>query len=133
MAPFCGSVKRQLKALLNLLLIGLALAGFFLAYEMLLMLGIAVFVWLGKENGPAAWEIARSAWRLWLLGPGTLVCALLLSRYGRALEARAGLRRSDSGTGASANGEPATPVASSGVTGGPPSVSRALRPRRPAP
>lgn len=36
-----------------------------------------------KSGGPAAWELVKAAWRLWLLGGGTLFCSWLLMRYRR--------------------------------------------------
>ena len=33
-----------------------------------------------KTGGRAAWELARTAWPLWLLGPGSIICGLLLKR-----------------------------------------------------
>jgi hypothetical protein len=44
------------------------------------------------SGGPAAWESVRSAWRLWLLSAGALICHLLLGRYGSAVKTRSELR-----------------------------------------
>jgi hypothetical protein len=41
-----------------------------------------------QSGGAAACESVRSAWRLWLLSAGALICYLLLSRYGSALKTR---------------------------------------------
>jgi len=45
------------------------LFGFFIGACLVLMLGIAVYVWF-KSGWPEAWELIASAWRLWLLGFG---------------------------------------------------------------
>ena len=76
-----------------------------------------------KSGGRAAWELVRGAWRLWLLGAGTLTCGLLLRRYGSALKTRSELRINIPEPGAAPNGAPALPSGKSGATKGPPSVS----------
>jgi hypothetical protein len=85
-----------LKALLNLVRVTLAFVGFFVACEMLLVLGIAVAVWLGNPKstslprgaGPA-WDIVTSAWGLWLLGAGLILGWWVSNRYWRLLDAQA--------------------------------------------
>ena len=37
-----------------------------------------------KSGGRAGWEVIKSARRLWLLSAGTLICSLLLRRFGSA-------------------------------------------------
>ena len=76
-----------------------------------------------KSGGRAAWELVRGAWRLWLLGAGTLICGLLLRRYGSALKTRSEWRINIPEPGAPPNGGPAVSSGKSGATEGPPSVS----------
>ena len=138
-----------MKALLNIVRIGLAILGPLLVVDMLLVLGIAGFIWFCgperlamrvrtlvtpaetnlimevivpqpervtpadtnvliinptfdaylngaatnaavwangkafKSGGPAAWEVVKNAWRLWLLGAGATFGGLLLRRRRR--------------------------------------------------
>ena len=76
-----------------------------------------------RSGGRAAWELARGAWRLWLLGAGTLTCGLLLRRYFSAQKPKCELIIHTPEAGASPNGGRAPPVANSGVTEELPSVS----------
>lgn len=76
-----------------------------------------------KSGRRAAWELARGAWRVWLLGAGTLTCGLLLRRYGSAQKPRYELVINIPEPGAAPNGGPAERLGHSGVSGGPPSVS----------
>ena len=76
-----------------------------------------------KSGGRAAWELVRGAWRLWLLGAGTLTCGLLLRRYGSALKTRSELRINIPEPGAAPNGGPALPPSKSAAAEGPPSVT----------
>lgn len=50
------------------------------------------------SGGSAAWESVRSAWRLWLLSAGALICYLLLGRYGSVLKTRSELRINTKGS-----------------------------------
>ena len=70
-----------------------------------------------KSGGRAAWELVRGAWRLWLLGAGTLICGLLLRRYGSALKTRSELRINIPEPGAAPNCGPALPSGKSGAAG----------------
>jgi hypothetical protein len=76
-----------------------------------------------KSAGRGAWELVMGAWRLWLLGAGTLICGLLLRRYGSALKTRSALRINNPEPGGGPNGDPALPSGKSGAAGRPPSVS----------
>jgi len=72
-----------------------------------------------KSGGRGAWEMVRGAWRLWLLGAGTLTCGLLLRRHFSAQKPRYELIINIPEPGAAPKGNPALPSGKSGT----PSVS----------
>ena len=83
-----------MKALLDSVRVALAFVGFFVACAMVLVLCVTVFVWLGDprtsflpRGAAAAREVVTSAWELWLLGAGMLICDLLVKRFSRRSEA----------------------------------------------
>jgi len=69
-----------------------------------------------QSGARAAWEMVRDAWRLWLLGAGTLICGLLLIRYDSALKADE--LRINIPEGAAPNSGPAQPPSKSAVKEG---------------
>jgi hypothetical protein len=76
-----------------------------------------------KSGGQAGWELVGGAWRLWLLGAGSLTCGLLLRRYSSAQRTSSGFIVNIPRSGAAPNGDPVPVSGKSGTTEGPPSGS----------